>query len=175
MTKILNLTQHLATDDQRLAGVVDNQRAIDERVYYVDSAAFGGDDGADFLTRHSASVSDMLTFDALPSLADMGDRAAYLRDLTLDLGFDSVMIGGAPFFMPVLDKVLSDAGITVLYAFSQRVSVDTVLADGTVSKTSAFKHIGFVKGGFPTAMAKDAYDDGVRVGYQKGLADGQWG
>jgi hypothetical protein len=51
------------------------------------------------------------------------------------------MIGGAPFFMPVLAQMLLRRfGIKAVYAFSKRVAVDG--PDGT--KTSVFKHMGFV-------------------------------
>ncbi len=46
--------------------------------------------------------------------------------------------------MPVLQKALQMRGITVLYAFSERVSVEKIV-DGVVIKTNEFKHIGFIE------------------------------
>ena len=54
------------------------------------------------------------------------------------------MIGGAPFFMSTLERVLVLNGIKPLYAFSERVSEETTAPDGAVTKINVFKHIGFV-------------------------------
>lgn len=59
------------------------------------------------------------------------------------------MIGGAPFLMPVLDKALRNYGHRPIYAFSKRESVEKTNPDGTVVKTSVFKHAGFVELGDP--------------------------
>ena len=55
------------------------------------------------------------------------------------------MIGGAPFFMSALERALLDVGITPLYAFSIRESVEKAAEDGTVTKINVFKHVGFVE------------------------------
>lgn len=126
---ILNLTQHSATPEQIAAGVVDlspAQRAI---------------------------LSAWLTFDTCPTGQDVADRAGLIAQAAADdsksIGvvgtYSFAMIGGAPFFMSALENALIERGITPLYAFSVRKSVETVQADGTVIKTAIFSHAGFVQ------------------------------
>jgi hypothetical protein len=121
---ILNLTQHAATAEQLAAGVVDF-------------------DGA---TR--AKLSALLTFDNLPTMVEVGEIADAIADLAIYEGENEdgviptrAMIGGAPFLMPTLEKVLIAVGITPCYAFSKRVVIKE--ADG-VKERIVFKHEGFV-------------------------------
>ena len=116
---IVNLTQHDATPDQRDAGVV----AVET---------------------YSNHVKELLTFDEIPSPIEMGRRAIKLAEYAYESGCKKAMIGGAPFFMSTLEKALIDQGITPVYSFSQRVSVENTNADGSVSKSNVFKHLGFV-------------------------------
>jgi hypothetical protein len=128
MKKILNLTQHLATRDQVAAGVVDLSGRDLERLL------------------------SAITFDDLPSEREIRQRAKKVLDLVhrhpVKVGnylmLPAVMIGGAPYFMPVLQRVLKEEGCEVLYAFARRESVDTVSPDGSIHKTSVFRHAGFV-------------------------------
>lgn len=117
---ILNLTQHLATDDQAEAGV-ENLSITDRN-----------------------KLTKLLTFEELPTPEFLQNRAEAIGDLILPLENYKVMIGGAPFFMPVLDKWLKRMGYTVLYAFSKRI-VEEKEVGGEVRKISTFKHIGFVE------------------------------
>ena len=122
---IINLTQHAATPDQVAAGVLDLQ--------------------GDNLQRLKA----LLTFDSMPSHDDMVGRADKIALLAIGAGgatryASSVMIGGAPFFMPILQKALQDARYNVVYAFTKRVSKDVAQPDGTTTKTSVFQHAGFI-------------------------------
>lgn len=55
------------------------------------------------------------------------------------------MIGGAPYLMGTLEKALKDKGITPLYSFSERVSIEVVREDETTQKTSVFQHKGFIE------------------------------
>ena len=123
---ILNLTQHAATPEQISEGVVDlppSQRQELQR---------------------------LLTFDTLPTKADIGGRAEAIADLAMaidmerDQGPISAMIGGAPFLMFSLEWELREAGIEPLYAFSVRESVDQPQPDGSVRKVAVFRHLGFV-------------------------------
>lgn len=122
MKKILNLTQHLATPDQIAAGVVDLPERDQDRLL------------------------DAITFEDLPDAEEIQDRAQQV--VTLVHRFSTkkgkVMIGGAPYFMPALQCALQQVGCEVLYAFSRRESVDTFAPDGTIRKTSVFRHGGFV-------------------------------
>ena len=117
---ILNFTQHAATAEQVAAGVID-------------------------LMQHDlASLKELLNFVGLPTADEIYERAYAIAALAENLFAETVMVGGAPFLMPVLQKALQMRGITVLYAFSERVSVEK-LVDGVVVKTNEFKHVGFVE------------------------------
>ncbi len=117
--RILNLTQHAATADQIAAGVVEPADKV--------------------------LVQALITFDELPDQIRLKAYAQTLAQMARQDGFDSVMIGGAPFFMPVLQAALQERGIKVLYAFSVRESRDEKLPDGSVKKTQVFRHAGFVE------------------------------
>lgn len=127
---IVNLTQHPATAEQLAAGVVDLPAA--ER----------------------ARLVTLLTIDALPTRAELDDRAhdiallAHSNGLGGDHADDPVvtraMIGGAPFLMGPLESALLAQGIAPLYAFSRRVVREVTEADGAVRKVAEFRHEGFV-------------------------------
>ena len=117
---ILNFTQHAATAEQVAAGVID-------------------------LMQHDlASLKALLNFVGLPTRDDVYNRAYAIAALAENLFAETVMVGGAPFLMPVLQKALQMRGITVLYAFSERVSIEKIV-NGVVVKTNEFKHVGFVE------------------------------
>lgn len=119
---ILNLTQHKATQEQIDQGVVD------------------------FDDKTRTEISQLLTFDELPDRNEMIKRAC---DLVTILRLKNhtkceVMIGGAPFFMPILERTLYVNRFDPVFAFSKRVSVEKEV-DGKIAKTNEFKHIGFVR------------------------------
>ena len=130
-TVILNLTQHAATPEQLKAGVVDlSERKLSE-------------------------LRVLLTFDNIPSAAELKDRAekierlavAFLCEITpedelLDDVDLAAMIGGAPFFMATLESHLKERAIRPLYAFSRRDSVEVATPEGVV-KQAVFRHLGF--------------------------------
>ena len=130
--KILNLTQHLATPDQVKAGVIDLPE----------------------LGRQQ--LQKLITFETLPDDTELSDRAhavanlaaQYIELMTLTDGepINTVLIGGAPYFMVPLEIALSHVGLFAVYAFSVRESVETHNPDGTVTKRNIFKHEGFVPG-----------------------------
>lgn len=126
MNAIINLTQHAATPEQINAGVIE-PAPEDKKI-----------------------IQTSLTFEELPSAEELEWRAYGLATLVTNMGaanasHHTVMIGGAPFFMSFLEKALKAQGHRPVYAFSRRESVDQVLEDGTVRKTSVFKHLGFVE------------------------------
>jgi hypothetical protein len=86
----------------------------------------------------------LLTFEELPSLSDIKQRAHNIVQLLA--GHDgAVMIGGAPYLMSTLENSLRQAGFTPLYAFSRRESAEATDPNtGAVIKTAVFRHIGFV-------------------------------
>ena len=121
---ILNFTQHKATTDQIAAGVFDAPEEF------------------------QVAIAKVLTFDELPTTEEINQHAhdaveiAYaIHDVVI---FDTVIIGGAPFFIPALADRLDRAGFAVCFAFSKRESVDVQQPDGSVRKTAVFKHDGFV-------------------------------
>lgn len=123
---IINLTQHDASPEQIAAGVHD----LDDLDYRAD-------------------LRRLLTFDDLPTLDEMAERAEEIVDIVQmqEALYSHAMIGGAPFFMATLEGALRDAEITPLYAFSRRESVESVETDGSVNKRAVFRHLGFVEGG----------------------------
>lgn len=119
---ILNLTQHTATADQIAQGV------------QADS---------------TATIKAAMTFNDMPDHALLVERATAIateaKEMLNGEATGKAMIGGAPFFMATLEKALNAVGITPVYAFSVRESVEVNNTDGTVSKQMVFKHLGFVE------------------------------
>jgi hypothetical protein len=81
--------------------------------------------------------------------ADRGELmslAQELNHLTIELDCTIVQLGGSPLFLYIagaeINGCLSKAKI--IFAHSERVSVDSPQPDGTVIKTSVFKHIGWI-------------------------------
>ena len=119
---ILNLTQHTATPEQIAQGVIEPSKENKE------------------------DIKDILTFDDIfdTDYDQMTNRAIALATICVREGCSKAMIGGAPFFMPVLEKALCERGVKPLYAFSVRESIEQQQPDGSVRKTNVFKHVGFV-------------------------------
>ena len=116
--KIVNLTQHPSSAEQKEAGVFDLPK---------DSVLF-----------------DALTFNELPSKEAIETRAKLIAGIALTNDATHAMIGGAPYLMSALETALKSRGVQPLYAFSERVSVEKEV-NGEVVKTSVFKHLGFVE------------------------------
>lgn len=133
MTKILNLTQHEATQEQKEAGVIDLPAEM------------------------RAELVDALTFTYCPDSTVVRARAERIAQLCSDYWnhlnanylstrttFFTAMIGGAPYLMAPLERALNAQRIPAVYAFSERVSTETEKADGSIVKTSYFRHAGWV-------------------------------
>lgn len=118
---ILNLTQHAATQDQLQAGVTDVAQ------------------------NDKAALTAALTFNSLPTKEELEAHAKSVVEIATKYDVTAAMIGGAPYFMSVLEKTLMNAGIKPLYAFSVRQSTEVQNPDGTVTKAMVFKHLGFVE------------------------------
>ena len=116
---ILNLTQHMATPEQYEAGVLEPENKV--------------------------KVKDLLTFDTIPSILEMEQRAEELAYIAMVSKCTHALIGGASFFMSNLEYALINKGIKPLYSFSTRVSEERVDEDGNVVKINVFKHTGFVE------------------------------
>lgn len=119
---IINLTQHAETAEQAAQGV------------------FSPEDPANV-----AVIRTLLTFDTLPTKAEIEARAQTLAQIASEEGADAAMIGGAPYLMGALENALKARGIKPLYAFSIRESVEKTLPDGSIQKVNIFKHQGFVE------------------------------
>jgi hypothetical protein len=116
--KIINLTQHAESAEQKLAGVVSTVSGHRKLVEY-------------------------LTFTSLPEMVEINKRCAGLVRIATMMSAEAAMIGGAPYLMAPLTAALKEAGIKPLFAFSERVSQED---PDTGVKTSVFKHLGFVEG-----------------------------
>ncbi|MDD9919839.1 MAG: hypothetical protein OXR68_04350 [Alphaproteobacteria bacterium] len=134
MAKIFNLTQHTATQTQVDQGVVEPS--------------------------DKEAVQALLTIEELPERSELSDRATKLAEIVKESGCEFAMIGGAPYFMPILAQELKVKGIKSLYSFSQRRSIDKHV-DGKVVKSQVFEHIGFFDG-TPTDYY-DGYNGGTFV------------
>lgn len=123
--KIINLTQHVATPEQKAAGVFDVS------------------------PEHRKALQEALTFDAAPTRWEIKARAArVVRIMKAEASGDNsdcavAMLGGAPWLMYDLQAAVKEAGFEAVYAFSQRRSVEKMV-DGKVVKTNEFVHAGFV-------------------------------
>lgn len=114
--KVLNLTQHAGSVDQ--TGLVEPSAEQKKRIIA------------------------LISFEEIPSLEEMETRAQELAKMVS--GYSAVMIGGAPYFQAPLERALLKIGVKPLYAFSKRESVDERLPDGSVRKTTVFRHVGWV-------------------------------
>lgn len=128
---IFNLTQHSATEEQINAGVKD----LDADLRML--------------------LKKFLTFEDIPSSEKLQNRADFITAmLEAQIMRDDdgefperrrAMIGGAPFFMRVLEEHLLGSHIEPMYAFSVRESVEHADDDGIVIKRNVFRHKGFVR------------------------------
>lgn len=123
---IVNLTQHASTLDQQREGVFDLTD-----------------------TEELKELRRLIIFDSLPTKEEIDARALDIATLAARAlkdrdGEKTAMIGGAPYLMSYLEYYLRRLGITVLYAFSKRISVDREV-DGRIEKHSVFVHEGFIE------------------------------
>lgn len=122
---VLNITQHPASPEQVEAGVIDPHGSL------------------------KTDIVGLLTFNDIPKNKDIRSRAVALADIAHKWAKETkatcAMIGGAPFLMAPLTQSLCDKGICPVFAFSKRESKEETLSDGSVVKTSVFKHAAFIK------------------------------
>lgn len=119
---LLNMTQHDATPEQKADGVVD---IPDMEVRKL--------------------VRRVLTFEELPTQAQIEERAELLATVVQELGYRAALIGGAPYLMPELEQALTRHGILPCYSFSIRESTEKVSAGGNVRKITVFRHLGLIE------------------------------
>jgi len=148
--RILNLTQHPASPEQREAGVYDLPETPQKWSEYTRDYLSG------WLTFPHPYGPVREEESLPPTRDDVETHADVIAEMVLSIGHPNdmdfrvthVMIGGAPFLMAPLEKALRERGITPLYAFSRRESVEELLPDGSVRKTPVFHPLGFVEGVF---------------------------
>lgn len=154
---IINLTQHAATPEQKAQGVVDvadRQRLQELLTISVSELLADADiEGSMLEDRATDIVVEFVSQEiaktqrgVILEWVDGGQRGG--SDWFTTLHFlkrpkVAAMIGGAPWFMPFLQKELERAGATWHYALSDRVSIEETQEDGTVKKSSVFQHVGF--------------------------------
>lgn len=137
---VINLTQHEMTGDQYK---YNDENLVEIKFKPYNGTSLGSPD----------YVKRLLNFNAKPDKKEIISRAialaAYASGLLNQAKNDGdrlyALIGGAPYLMAPLEEALKQEGITPLYAFSQRESIETVNADGTVVKTAVFKHKGYIE------------------------------
>lgn len=71
-------------------------------------------------------------------------RAKELAQIAVKSNADHAMVGGAAYFVPILERELDKVGVKPIHSFTQRESEDKVMEDGSVQKVSVFKHVGWV-------------------------------
>lgn len=98
-----------------------------------------------------------LNFDTLPTKEEIKRKAEVLATIAkntfaqakartgMHKAKEYALIGGAPYLMGPLEEALKELDIQPLYAFSQRISVETTQPDGSVIKTNKFEHLGYVE------------------------------
>lgn len=136
--KIVNLTRHTATPEQRRDGVVD--LPVADRTLLL----------------------KLLDFKRAPDRRKVFHRAAALAALAARYGARAAMIGGAPYLMGPLEAELRLAGVRPLYSYGTRIAFEVVAPDGSVRKTSIFRHERFVAGATIACTPVDARDEKER-------------
>ena len=117
MTKILNLTQHVGTPEQVADGL--------------------------FEPKDKGIIQRFLTFSTVPEKENIWERAKVLADMAQAENAEKALIGGALWLMHPLSVELRKRGITPVFSFSVRESIDVPQDDGTVIKKAVFKHKAF--------------------------------
>ena len=125
ITMKINCTQHCASAEQLAAGVVDMPEPA------------------------RSELIKLLTFEELPDSHEIHERASQICELVASTFADVepkvLLLAGAPFLMSTLEIFATLRGWKPIYAFSKRVVIEELQADGSVKKTSVFKHEGFVE------------------------------
>ena len=125
--KILNFTQHTLTKEQ------------------IESLVREGFNLENVEIEAPQYLKNCLNFTECPSREELQFRARALADYAQNQGeATDVIVGGAPYFMGALETALIERGIKPRYAFTERVVEETVNPDGTTTKTSVFRHSGWV-------------------------------
>lgn len=135
---IINLTQHKMTGDQYQYNGTKLKELISEI--------------PEEQEEYEKELKALLNFHELPTKDSINLRVMQITEFALNYFMRAdvennryALIGGAPYLTAPLAEMLKKVGITPLYAFSKRESVETTQPDGSVVKTSVFKHAGYVE------------------------------
>ena len=152
MNIIINATQHSATPEQVEAGCISSTHEEKIRQWLT----FDSLPSRLHIQQHASFIADLVLTQAIGIIKDadaQGPFEKHAQALAGGPAYNEVvcktfhikaMIGGAPYLMSELEKELWYRGIEPVYSFSRRESVESTDAEGNVTKTSVFKHIGFV-------------------------------
>ena len=152
MNIIINATQHDATMEQVEEGVCASIFQDRLRKWLT----FESFPSRLHIQQHASFIADLVLTQAIGIIKDadaQGPFEKHAQALAGGPAYNEVvcktfrikcMIGGAPYLMAELEKELWHRGIEPVYSFSTRQSVESTDAEGNVTKTSVFKHIGFV-------------------------------
>ncbi len=124
---MINLTQHEPTSEQEFRGVENPPENLRKEII------------------------SLLSFSTCPKHVEVVVRARKIARLIAEYVTAQdckpgreVMIGGAPYLMGPLETALKAEGLFPHYAFSERVSTEETLPDGSVKKVQVFRHAGFI-------------------------------
>ena len=147
---ILNLTQHQASAEQVAAGVVDLPEKY--RKQLIKLLTFNDIPSDIEIVKRANGIYNLVINFCLDENSPIREEVEELLDKeghvnetmfkdNFNLGF---MIGGALWLMKPLISELSYIG-TPLFAFTKRVTEEIKEPDGSITKISKFKHLGFVE------------------------------
>lgn len=154
MKTIFNLTQHKATAEQVALGVVDLPEPTRSDILRL--MTFDDVPSKSTIVTNSQVIAEIVS-KLIHRTADVeslgsAEKLAYELDKmhatpkNLNRYYHpQVMIGGALFLMPHLERELKALHIQPLYAFTKRESVEKTLPDGSVEKVAVFHHAGWVQ------------------------------
>ena len=98
-----------------------------------------------FLKDVDASLQDRIN-NCSSDRVELLKLADDINALRLQMDCTIVQLGGSPLFLYIAGAMINGcmSKSVLLFAHSERVSVDVPQEDGTVVKTSVFKHIGWI-------------------------------
>jgi hypothetical protein len=155
--KIINLTQHASTIDQHEAGVIDLESSRKEslvRLLTINEGTLTSPCIEEEMQSRAAGIAELIWPEIQEAIMARSEdvvfearegRSIAAWNLMRNTPLFHVMVGGFPFLMKFLERELSRRGVQPLYATSTRIAKEVVNPDGTVTKTSKFKHIGFLE------------------------------
>ena len=112
--RILNCTNHNATDKQLRMGVIEPDEQ-DKR-----------------------AIQQSITFELPVSMADIRRACDMVTEYTEKYGCAAALIGGAPFLQGYLESSLFAKSLCAAFAFTRRISAERKMPDGSVEKVSVF-------------------------------------